>query len=107
MPGGKTVSVNGCRYGKLGNFLGGKVKFGGISAGGLTAEAAQNMTSRNLTMISFRILRIKQVLFSAIFQRICFAHILFEQQSNNYSCMSDFDCMLLCMYWPLHNPEFH
>ena len=37
--GGKTVSVNGCHYGRVGNFLDGKIKFGGISAGGLTAEA--------------------------------------------------------------------
>ena len=29
----------GCHYEKAGNFLGGKIKFGGISAGGLTAEA--------------------------------------------------------------------
>ena len=36
---GKTVSVNGCHYGKAKNFLGEKIKFGGISAGGLTAEA--------------------------------------------------------------------
>ena len=39
VPGGKTVSVNGCHYGKVGNFLGGKIKFGGISAVVLTAEA--------------------------------------------------------------------
>ena len=39
VPGGKTVSVNGCHYGKVGNFLGGKIEFGGISADGLTAEA--------------------------------------------------------------------
>ena len=39
VPGGKTVSVNGCHYGKVGDFLGGKIKFDGISAGGLTIEA--------------------------------------------------------------------
>ena len=43
VPGGKTVSVNGCHYGKVGNFLGGKIKFGGISAGGLTAEAMRTI----------------------------------------------------------------
>ena len=40
VPSGKTFSVNGCHYGKVGNFLGGKIKFGGISVGGLTAEAS-------------------------------------------------------------------
>ena len=45
VPGGKTVSVNGCHYGKVGNLLVGKIKFGGIyiSAGGLTAEAILDM----------------------------------------------------------------
>ena len=38
-PGGKTFSVFGCHFGKVGKFLGGKIKFGGISAVVLTAEA--------------------------------------------------------------------
>ena len=38
VPCGKTVSVNRCHYEKVGNFLGGKIMFGGISAGGITAE---------------------------------------------------------------------
>ena len=45
VPGGKTVSVNGCHYGKAAKFQGGRKKLGGITAGGLTAEATKISTN--------------------------------------------------------------